>query len=535
MSDLPYDVFISYRRSDGSKTAHWLRRELQSFRAPRPLRQKFSRKLRVYLDVAFEKGTIDFYEHTIRPALLASRHLLVVATPDAVVRDNASQDWIKREIDEFCATSNASNLLLVRGAGAFDGPLPGDLSKRFANIEIVDLRDVSRFWFLNPLRASRIASEKVKLIAPIIGLDASDMPVLRREEERRQQSRIALTLGVLLGIFTAISTLTVFALNARSRATTALESSLSSTGSLILSLGRMADRTGAANEELSGLIGDACDVFDKLRLEANADPRARPLVVCYGQRARDHERLKELPQARELLEAAVSQSNAIHQRSQQPDDARSVISALGQLEGYLDRHGTAEEQKALSLREAGILDRLIADQPDETAFVEFRAFLAANAAEETGARQATTETIATLDRVADLSGRTADKDYRRAASLRIWQARLLVLAALYAKAKGIDEAASAERLQRAEASLAAAVGDAEAKPETKIDAAEAYAAFADAFDDFGRPADAERMKAAGISALAPVQGVRLSEQDRARAKTVSERLAGAGGNAGTRP
>ena len=43
------------------------------------------------------------------------------------------------------------------------------------------------------------------------------------------------------------------------------------------------------------------------------------------------------------------------------------------------------------------------------------------------------------------------------------------------------------------------------------------------------------MKAAGISALAPVQGVRLSEQDRARAKAISERLAGAGGSAGTRP
>ncbi|MFX9688549.1 hypothetical protein ABTO93_20350, partial [Acinetobacter baumannii] len=81
-----------------------------------------------------------------------------------------------------------------------DGPLPADLSSRFQNIEIVDLRDVSRFWFLNPVRASRIANEKIKLIAPIIGLDASDMPVLRREEERRQQSRIAIVLGVLLAV-----------------------------------------------------------------------------------------------------------------------------------------------------------------------------------------------------------------------------------------------------------------------------------------------------------------------------------------------
>jgi hypothetical protein len=79
-----YDAFISYRRSDGSNVARWLRRQLEAFRVPRPLRERFGRQLRVYIDTAYERGTSDFYEHKIKPALLGSRFLLVVATPDAM-------------------------------------------------------------------------------------------------------------------------------------------------------------------------------------------------------------------------------------------------------------------------------------------------------------------------------------------------------------------------------------------------------------------------------------------------------------------
>jgi hypothetical protein len=170
MNEYAYDAFISYRRSDGGRAARWLRRELQAFRPPRPFRDRLPQRLRIYLDAAYERGTTDFFENTIRPALLASRFLIVVATPDAVLRPTGQDDWIAREIDEFARGPNGHNLLLVRGAGAFDGPLPGDLSRRFPHIEIVDLLDVGRFWYFNPLRASRISAEKLKLIAPILGI-----------------------------------------------------------------------------------------------------------------------------------------------------------------------------------------------------------------------------------------------------------------------------------------------------------------------------------------------------------------------------
>jgi hypothetical protein len=213
-----YDAFVSYRRSDGENTARWLRRELQAFRPLRSLRDRLPQHLRIYLDTAYERGATDFFENTIKPALLASRWLIVVATPDAVLRPSDHDDWIKREIDEFTRRPNGANLLLVRGGGDFDGPLPADLAARFQHIEIVDLRSVGRFWRFNPLRASRVSDEMLKLIAPITSVAAEDMPALRREQERIQQARIGAAVGVTAAVLVAVSTLTVYALASRARA-----------------------------------------------------------------------------------------------------------------------------------------------------------------------------------------------------------------------------------------------------------------------------------------------------------------------------
>jgi len=247
MAEFVYDAFISYRRSDGGKTARWLRRELEAFHPPRALRDRLPQKLRVYLDTAYERGALDFFENTIRPALLASRFLIAVATSDAVLRPSPQDDWIKREIDPFAAGPNGGNLLLVRGGCDFDGPPPADLAARFPHMEIIDLRNVSRFWRLNPLRASRISGELLKLIAPIAGVALEDMPLLRREQERIQQARLGSAAGAVL----AISGLTIYALITRTRATTALESTLGATRSLVLKLGGSAFKSTNLSPRLS--------------------------------------------------------------------------------------------------------------------------------------------------------------------------------------------------------------------------------------------------------------------------------------------
>src|ERR1700736_500188 len=191
MVECHYDAFISYRRSDGAKVARWARRELETYRVPRSLRGSFGRKLRIYLDTAYESGTSDFYEQNIKPALLASRFLLIVATPAAMRRAGAAgQDWIEREVTDFMSGPNGTNVIAIRGAGEFDAPLPADLGRRFPNIEIIDLRGAGRMWFLHPTRAARLSAEKLKLVAPLLGLPPQRMPRLREDGELRQQTRL---------------------------------------------------------------------------------------------------------------------------------------------------------------------------------------------------------------------------------------------------------------------------------------------------------------------------------------------------------
>jgi hypothetical protein len=322
---------------------------------------------------AYERGATDFFENTIRPALLSSRFLIVIATPDAVLRPNGQDDWIAREIDEFSQGPNGQNLLLVRGAGAFDGPLPGNLLTRFPHIEIIDLRDVGRFWFLNPLRASRIFDEKLKLIAPIIGIASQDMPVLRREQERLQQVRIGAAAGATFAIFLTVSALTVYALITRARATTALESTLAATGSIVLKLGNSDDSAAFSKEVRENLVNDICDLFDDLRAQANADAQARPLLVCHLQRARHYEALKEVDKARRLLQKATAEAISIHARSHTTDDGRSIVLAMNELSDFFERHG---DPQALveTLRETDrTIAALQAEYPDQPFFPEARA------------------------------------------------------------------------------------------------------------------------------------------------------------------
>ena len=135
-----YDAFVSYRRADAQGAARWIRRELEHFRPPRQLRDRYGRKLRVYLDTAYERGTNDFFEGSIKPALLASRYLVVLASPDAVTREDKGSDWMWREIEVFQGGPSSGNILVVRVAGELDGPLPAGLAERFPNMEIIDLR-----------------------------------------------------------------------------------------------------------------------------------------------------------------------------------------------------------------------------------------------------------------------------------------------------------------------------------------------------------------------------------------------------------
>jgi hypothetical protein len=351
---MEYDAFISYRRADGSKAARWLRRALQHFRAPKRLAHLRERKLKIYLDTAYERGTSDFYAGTIRPALLASRHLIVVATPDAVKRPAGGDDWIVREIEDFTAGPNAANLMVVRGAGLLDDPLPGDLKERFPNIEIVDLRKVGPLWFLHPMRAARISAEKLKLVAPLLDVALNEMPVLRQEEERAQQVRLGVAAGATLAVVVAVTGLSAFALQSRWRAQQALDVSLYSAMRVV---GQVADGlTGDNDREIrSQLLNQACDLVDRLSSESRQEPSADASVTCMIERAASRERLGEKADAEVLLDDAIAAADARYAADRHEAVALTVARAYDAMAAlYAGRKDTAKQRAALEKEVARI-------------------------------------------------------------------------------------------------------------------------------------------------------------------------------------
>ncbi|MCH9809074.1 MAG: hypothetical protein K0U74_15215 [Alphaproteobacteria bacterium] len=274
MEEAGYDAFVSYRRSDGAATARWVRTALQNFRPPRSLGERYQRRLRVYIDTAYERGTTDFFERTIRPALMSSRWLVLIATPDAVLR--GEDDLIMREVSDFCSGPNSANLIVVRGKGAFDGPLPADVALRFPNAQIIDLRNVGRFSFLNPLRASRISNELLKIVAAVLDVPAKDMPLLRQEEEQRQHARLGAAFGAVSSVALAVAALAVFALISRYQAQSALQDSIYSLSQLVQQSYKPPTIAKSVDDQQAQTAARGCDLLSKL--DGSVGTRMPPLT-----------------------------------------------------------------------------------------------------------------------------------------------------------------------------------------------------------------------------------------------------------------
>jgi hypothetical protein len=212
-----FDAFISYRRSDGARAAHRLRRRLLAFRLPKALRTEQPRKLSIFMDTAYERGAADFYDATIKPALLNARWLIIVATPDAVKRDTGD-DWIAREVADFASGPNRENIIVVRAKGEFLDRLPADVNERYPNVQIVDLRDDSFLARLSPQVSARFADEMLKVAGPLFGVSLADMPRLRREEEKRQMTRVGAVAGALATTIVATVAVSLYTLQSQLQA-----------------------------------------------------------------------------------------------------------------------------------------------------------------------------------------------------------------------------------------------------------------------------------------------------------------------------
>lgn len=316
-----FDAFISYRRSDANAFARRLRHLLQDFRPPKSLRDRHAAPLKVYIDTSYERATNDFFERVTLPALLSSRHLIVVATPDAADRGPDRNDWIRREIEAFEDGPNAGNIIAIQ---AKDAPtLPGDLAQRYPNIEIIDMRGLSALAFFNPAKAARLTNETVKLLAPLLDLSLEEMPALRREEERRQQFRFGFAVGGATTVVLVVAGMSILAFESRNRALDALSRSVFATDRVIETI----SGSSLADEARTVLVATSCDLLDSLRLQASVQPQTRALVLCAVERSKSLDRLNEPSQAVSLIQSAISLAESQFATEGLTDDALAVLEA----------------------------------------------------------------------------------------------------------------------------------------------------------------------------------------------------------------
>jgi hypothetical protein len=281
-----FDAFISYRRSDGSGTANWLRNAMQSFIPPRELSHLLERRVKVFLDTAYERGADDFYQRTILPALRRSRHLIVVATPNAISQGrNISDDWIAREISDFKDGSNPNNIIIVRGAGKFDDPLPGALDLVHPNAQIIDLRGATDWRPLHFSRRAFFDNEKLKIIATILDVPTSSIPTLRREDERRRQERIAFASTVAVAAIIGSSITAAYAIRAQAVGQQTLDRSLRSVESIIVNASD--DHWNQALFDRSGndIVRNTCNVLSQISIGASVERDRLTTLICDLERA----------------------------------------------------------------------------------------------------------------------------------------------------------------------------------------------------------------------------------------------------------
>ncbi|MBP5089158.1 toll/interleukin-1 receptor domain-containing protein [Pseudomonas chlororaphis] len=326
LAHFAFDVFISYRRSDGTQAARRLRQKLQRYDIHSRLKHLRREKLKVFLDTVYERGADDFYERNIRPALLSSRHLIVLASPDAISRPG-SDDWIQREIQDFRAHRGTENILVVRTAGELFEKLPGDLDITAPNIQIIDLRRSGFFSMMSPLHTSRLADEWIKLVAPLFDVPTADMPRLRREQELAQQRVLAMVLGGSAGAIAFAVALSWYALNQQRASQQTLDNSLFAASQIIEEASALSVGPEYEGQKRSMLM-KACDLFDNMAGETAREKFELESLNCDVDRITSLIELPDLERAQTYLKATQARVRARYAEKTNTKWAEAVSSLL---------------------------------------------------------------------------------------------------------------------------------------------------------------------------------------------------------------
>lgn len=211
---MEWDIFISYRRSDGRQLAEWLARKIRRFRLPGAVLAGLSsansavheRRPRVFLDTNVERASSDFLNKKILPALDETARLLVISTPsafEAVIdhQGQPQQNWLTLEVEHFVGTgtvSSARPIDVVLGPGAPDDRFPGRLNEN-PHWDWIDLRRFSLWRRL--LKPRQLDRALIRVIATLYDVEDRFHDALRQEAAKARRRIMIWTAACLSIIF----------------------------------------------------------------------------------------------------------------------------------------------------------------------------------------------------------------------------------------------------------------------------------------------------------------------------------------------
>lgn len=207
-----YEAFISYRHVDpDQQIAKKLHSYIENYRIPAAIRKASGKKRmgRVFRDQEELPLSADL-GGDIERALSQSKWLIVVCSPELL-----RSRWCLKEIDTFIALGREKNIhvlaILTRGEPAESFPEQLRFIERDGvRIEVEPLAADIRADSL-PAMFKKLRSEKLRLLAPMLGVTYDE---LRR---RARERRLRLTALVLAGLLALSAAFTAYALHQRNR------------------------------------------------------------------------------------------------------------------------------------------------------------------------------------------------------------------------------------------------------------------------------------------------------------------------------
>ncbi|MDR1961519.1 MAG: TIR domain-containing protein [Gracilibacteraceae bacterium] len=191
-----YAAFISYRHKEpDSAAAKALHRQLETYNIPGHISQKAGRRKigRVFRDQD-ELPLMPDLGEGIRLALERSAWLIVICSPDLLL-----SKWCMAEIDYFIELGRRENILTVLVSGEPEESFPpqlrfvesaGGLAEREPLAADVRAGSISRML-------ARLKNEKLRLLAPILGVGYDDLRRRQRERFFRSAAIISVVTALL--------------------------------------------------------------------------------------------------------------------------------------------------------------------------------------------------------------------------------------------------------------------------------------------------------------------------------------------------